>query len=265
MDLIEANKQQYNIANRHPWELARIEVVFILLKRLCPDLLKRKCCIIDIGCGDTFFVEQLSKRIPHAEFIAIDTGFTKEVLSKLRNKYQNCKIRVYKSVESALSECKESIDLVLLLDVIEHVKDDVGFLKKMRRELFTRDETTLILTAPAYQFLFSMHDVYLKHFRRYSSLRVERLLTEAGFDIELSGYFFGLLVIPRLLKKLKEIIINLGVENESGVGLWKSLGLFDIIIKNILIIDFKVSWWMTKLGISLPGLSAYAICKKTKW
>jgi len=69
-------------------------------------------------------------------------------------------------------------DVVLLLDVIEHLDDDVAGLRAARRCL--RDEGLLVVAVPAYPSLWSAHDVALGHRRRYTAIELRRVVELAG-------------------------------------------------------------------------------------
>ena len=73
-------------------------------------------------------------------------------------------------------------DIITALDVIEHIDDDAGSLQILHRAL--GDDGTAIITVPAYQFLWSQHDVDNQHKRRYSKSELKRKLEEAGFKVE---------------------------------------------------------------------------------
>lgn len=83
-------------------------------------------------------------------------------------------------------------DVVTLLDVLEHLDDDVGGL----RELFDllRPGGHLLLTVPAYQWLWSDHDVVLHHRRRYTRGTLEPVIRAAGFELVRASYYTSLLL-----------------------------------------------------------------------
>src|SRR5439155_683450 len=69
-------------------------------------------------------------------------------------------------------------DAVLLLDVLEHLDDDVAALVTARRAL--RPGGLLVITVPAYRWLWSGHDVALGHRRRYTARELSRVVERAG-------------------------------------------------------------------------------------
>jgi SAM-dependent methyltransferase len=85
-----------------------------------------------------------------------------------------------------------SFGLITCLDVLEHVGDDAGALLELRR--VTRRDGILVITAPAYQVLFSPHDVAGGHLRRYTMQRLSALASAAGWRPVLGTYFNTLLL-----------------------------------------------------------------------
>lgn len=240
--------------------MARLEVIYNLLKKICPNAEQSSMHILDIGCGDTFVVDNLSRRLPFAKFSAVDSEFTDTDISRFRERYKGRPLDVYRSLDCLWRTTPEQIDIILLLDVIEHVKDDCGFLKKLRTMPGVSDGTVFLLTVPAFQSLFSKHDVYLKHHRRYNKIQLINTLIDAGFHLQKSGYFFSSLLLVRVFEKAAEVTSPHNIQNEKGIGAWRSRYMLDDFIKHCLIIDYKVARWVSNYGLNMPGLSAYAIC-----
>jgi SAM-dependent methyltransferase len=88
-------------------------------------------------------------------------------------------------------------DIVLLLDVLEHLEEEAAALATARRAL--RGNGRLVVTVPAYPWLWSSHDVVLGHRRRYSAPRLRRALEDGGFQVEWTSYFNTLLFAPLLM------------------------------------------------------------------
>lgn len=88
----------------------------------------------------------------------------------------------------------EPFDVVTLFDVLEHLPDDVGALRRLRELL--RPEGKLVLTVPAYMWLWSRHDVVNEHYRRYTARELARKLGEAGYRVCRVTYFNTLMLIP---------------------------------------------------------------------
>lgn len=78
-------------------------------------------------------------------------------------------------------------DLIVALDVLEHIKDDQGALRSMHGML--RAGGTVVVTVPAFQFLWSRHDELLHHLRRYRAPELVRKMKQAGFRIVHRSHF----------------------------------------------------------------------------
>jgi len=87
-----------------------------------------------------------------------------------------------------------SLDLVAASEVLEHVQDDSAAAAELAR--IVRPGGLLLITVPAYQFLWSEHDEALDHFRRYSARHTRRLLEEAGLRIERLSHCVSFLLAP---------------------------------------------------------------------
>jgi SAM-dependent methyltransferase len=98
-----------------------------------------------------------------------------------------------------------------LFDVIEHVAEDVAFLKSVRRLI--RKGGRLYMTVPAYPFLWSHEDRAAGHLRRYSLKDLRGAAAEAGFETEFSSYIFRFLPAPIAL--LRSLPFRLGLTRSA--------------------------------------------------
>lgn len=89
---------------------------------------------------------------------------------------------------------ENSFDMVCLFDVLEHVEEDNAALKELRRVV--KPGGYIFMTAPAYQFLWSGHDVVNQHKRRYTRKELNEKAAAAGFTPFYSSYFNSLLFLP---------------------------------------------------------------------
>ncbi len=103
-----------------------------------------------------------------------------------------------------LAVASQSIDIVVVLDVIEHLEDDRALVRELMRVL--KPGGVLMATVPAYKWLWSSHDVANQHFRRYRRRELARLLRTGGFDVEVCSYVMMSMLFPaaayRLLERL---------------------------------------------------------------
>jgi len=101
-------------------------------------------------------------------------------------------------------EGSRNFDLVVALDVLEHIEDDQASLLSLASCL--GEDGRLLIAVPAYQWLFSGHDLIHHHKRRYSRRDLEVKIRSAGLSVVRSGYFNSFLFPPiafvRLTSKL---------------------------------------------------------------
>lgn len=263
MDLVEVEKRKENtITARHPWELARFEVIDSLLQKTIKN--ETDYTVLDIGCGDIFFISGLSERYPKATFYAIDIAFTDTMIEKYKKLAEGKNIFLFKTLDEATAQLKKAADLVLLLDVVEHIEDDKGFLTMLHNNKSITEQTRIMITVPAYQSLFCSHDHFLGHYRRYTNSTLLKTITSCGFEKVKLGYFFSSLIPPRILQVWKEKISKPDLNNETtGLVEWKKGKGTTNFIKGVLVFDHHMTHFIKQITtLSLPGLSNYIICKK---
>lgn len=247
MDLIEIT----NNSNRHPWEDARR----IIASKFISSRKKKNIKLLDVGSGDAYLADDFTKKFHNCHSYCVDTGYTSEIKNKIENTYKNNNLNLYSSLKDV---DVNTIDIVTLLDVIEHVPNDVDFLNSIISQPYINNDTFFIITVPAYQSLFSRHDELLKHYRRYSLPKLKETVTKCDLKFIDSGYFFFTLLIPRIIKKIS----SKSDEKLDNLGTWKGGKLTTTIIKSILLFDYKIGRVFKFIGINLPGLSCYIICQK---
>lgn len=242
MDLAEQKKINALQFKRHPWELTRLKIVAFQIKKASKNL------IVDVGSGDAYIAAQLSKTFPNSKLTAVDINYTDEFIKS----NENGRLTFLRSIDDLPSS--EPIDVLLLMDVLEHIEKPQDLLSHIRNLKNISSSTRLIVTVPAFQFLFSDHDVFLKHFKRYHRKQLKHLLQQQGFEIKHSGYFFTTLFVARLFQKL------FGTQPKRGVYNWKGNWFLTDAFARVLWVDFKICWYLSRIGINLPGLSCYCVC-----
>ena len=232
MDLIESN-----ITNRHPWELSRVE-------SLIKEINKYKICgdILDIGCGDCYFDYELLKNNQNINKLYGIDIYAKEEIKE--DKY--LVVNDYSKLK------KKKFDTILMFDVLEHVSDDAEFLSKTVSPLL-KDNGKIILTVPAYQALFSKHDISLKHFRRYNVRMIKDCSNKANLKVIKSHYFYASLLPLRLLTKL------LNRDNKANEWKYNEKHIITRMIKSVLNFDYNICKKMNKLSF---GLSLFIVIEK---
>ncbi len=248
---------------RHPWEQARLSVVRHLAARYVPLCTASRLCIADIGCGDLYVVRKLAKQLPGARFIGVDSELGKLDLHSDNLPDDLKHVELHADAVSGLDSAERAIDLVLLLDVLEHVLDETQFLAPIVAHRNIRPQTVFLVTVPAFGFLFSTHDAFLKHYRRYTVGSLTRRLRQAGLEPFDRGYFFFSLFMVRCVRRVLEMTVFANrPRNVRGVaGYRRKIGV-DELAKLVLIADFRSTYALGILSRLIPGLSAYALCRR---
>lgn len=243
MDLSEFDNRQ---VKRHPWETARLEALSAILRPHLFNGIK----VLDVGCGDGFISRGLFGQLQAKEITAVDIHLSDEQILEFN------KVSAGIDYTRVLPD-NGTFNLALLLDVVEHVEDDVDFLAAIvTRYLAAGDK--LLLTAPAFQTLYGPHDVILGHHRRYHLHELEALARSAGLTIISSGYLFASLVVP---KYLLCNLLKIGRYAE-GVGQWDGGRMLTGILEGLLNLDNSLLLLLARYGIKIPGLSGWALCAK---
>jgi len=156
----------------------------------------------------------------------------------------------------------ESYDLVTAFDVIEHVEDDVSSINEMYR--VCKPGGYIVITVPAYQFLWGQHDVINQHFRRYTLTQLLNLLDKKDGSIIYKTYFNSILFIPisifRLAAKGWRKILG---KKENGTNSDHDILGTDGFFNNILSGIFKIDYYLLKWGFRFPaGVSILVFFKK---
>lgn len=137
--------------------------------------------VLDVGAGSGIFSRQLVNAGMCGSAVCVDPAYGIE-----RNElFNGCEMSFVRSVD------EKSQDLVLLMDVLEHVDNDVQLLRQYTESL--AQDGLVAITVPAFQFLWSGHDVFLEHRRRYTRRMVHELASAANLEVVKCRYFFGLL------------------------------------------------------------------------
>ncbi len=238
--------ERHGAVRRHPWEVVRSRFFRSLIARHAEVLSLRS--VLDIGAGDGWFAgELLSDVSRECELVCWDINYTSEDLEAALGP------RVRRVTEAP----RRTFDLVLLLDVIEHIADDAAFIE---RAVIPRlhEQSVLVVSVPAFQALYSDHDLALGHERRYRPAALHELLAERLHVVERGGLFTALLA-PRALSAAAERIGRRG--SADGLGAWTGGAALTAALTGVLRTDAAAGAWLARHGVPLPGLSAWAVCR----
>ena len=153
-------------------------------KQLALDCLLRGVSykrILDIGAGSAIFSKHLLEN-GAASAVCVDPAYRSD------NKESYCG----KPIQYVRDVVPCNADLVLLMDVLEHVDDDVGLIRASMKG--AAPGAFAVISVPAFPSLFSAHDRFLEHKRRYRMAMLENVVRAAGLQIVSTRYFFAMIL-----------------------------------------------------------------------
>lgn len=165
--------------------------------------------ILDIGCGTGYLLDCLRKK--KKKVFGIEPNGKLVKLSKILFP----SLRIFKGYAEDLNRFNQKFETIIMIDVLEHIKNDNLIIKKVYLQLKRKGQ--LILVVPVYQFLYGKRDKKVGHYRRYSKTTLINKLTENKFRIIYSRYwnmlgFFPYLFFEKILGK--EIRIDRKIRSE---------------------------------------------------
>jgi SAM-dependent methyltransferase len=147
--------------------------------------------IVDVGAGSGVFARLLLERTDCQEAMCVDPAYERDHDETVNGKV----LRFRRAYEGT------NFDLILLMDVLEHVDDDVALLSDVATSV--SPGTPVFITVPAFGFLWSAHDVFLEHRRRYTAKMLIRTMTGAKLTVNRIRYFYlGIFPLVALLRLL---------------------------------------------------------------
>lgn len=166
----------------HWWYRARRDILRDYLRRY--GGLGAGARILEIGCGTGHNLAMLGE-FGMVEAIEIDAAARVIASERLGRPVGDAPLPELPGVE------RGAYDLVAVLDVVEHIGDDVGALAAMAACL--RPGGKILITVPAHPWMWSAHDVVNHHHRRYSKRSLAAAINRAGLNHNGLRYFNSLL------------------------------------------------------------------------
>lgn len=191
---LEYGKEYRNLYERHWWWRSREEAVADLLRS---SLRGDRRNILDIGCGDALFFDRL------AEFGEVEGLETDSRLIDPANPHLS---KIYVQPFDPNFQPGKRYGCILMLDVLEHLDNPEQALGRVYELL--ESGGIFLLTVPAFQFLWTNHDVINHHRIRYRKKTLLPLLREAGFSISLARYWYHWTVAGKLATRAVEILTS---------------------------------------------------------
>jgi SAM-dependent methyltransferase len=172
----------------HWWYAARRQLLAEVLVGRVPA----GSVAVDVGCGAGGSLAVLSQL---GAGVVVGTDLVPEALANAAPRLGSASLAASRAEQLPLRS--DGADVLVSLDVIEHLDDDVAALAEYRRVL--RRGGALVVSVPAYPSLWSSHDEWAGHRRRYQQKTLVAALDRAGFEVERATHVFSFLVPPALV------------------------------------------------------------------
>jgi len=185
-------ERMYRTEDHYWWFVARRELVADWVARLN---LPEGAVILDVGCGTG------ANALAWTRFgTVVGVDFSDQALERCQRRGLS---ELARGDATKLPLGDATADALVATDILEHLEDDRAALIEWKRVL--KPGGHLVLTVPAYRFLWGEHDVALMHHRRYVASELLARAREVGFEVTRSTYAFSLLlpvaVVQRLLTR----------------------------------------------------------------
>jgi SAM-dependent methyltransferase len=218
-----------------------------LLRRLLHSLdLPQEFSAMDIGCGTGSNLRILGS-LGLYKVVGLDRSLYALSLAK-----KKANLPFVSGDINNLPIRSNSIGLIIALDILEHINNDLNAIRELYQVL--RKGGILILTVPAFNFLWGTQDIVTGHKRRYLRKEIANKLREVGFEISRSSYFNFLLFFPILMARRMIHLLGLKIASENEIN----SPLINFLFKAI----FSMEVYVFKY-FSFPfGVSILCIAKK---
>jgi SAM-dependent methyltransferase len=234
------------------WNISKREMVLSLVNKTMTRQNPGTMGVgVDIGCGGGY-----TTKIFESSWwmIGADTSRNALRLCKSRGLRYLCQADM---TDFSLPFKTSSVDLVLALDVIEHVEDDIRALAECHRIL--KSGGLLIVTVPAFMALWSPWDESLGHKRRYTAGELARAFQQAGFSVNKSSYiFFFVFPVAIFIRNIKRLFQRDAASYSSDF-----IPLPSVVNSLLVLIGRLEQWMITRLDFHFPfGLSVISTAIK---
>ncbi len=178
---INEYKIMADLEKEYWWHKGKVHLIEAMIKKYFGSNRENPIEIMEIGCGTGGVTSIL---LNYGNVTAIDISEEAVTL----NKESGVKNAFCGDVNDMdLSPYEKKFDLILALDVLEHIQDDIEAMRRVHYML--KDNGMFFINVPAHKFLWSEHDEALHHKRRYHSFEMISKLKDTSFTILKKSYF----------------------------------------------------------------------------
>jgi len=198
----------FRVEQSHWWHIGRRQIIASFVEDICRRVTDRRPRILDVGCGTGANLLMLSK---YGDAEGVDVS--EDALAFCRERgLGNVKL----GAAEDLPYDDGTFDLVTALDVVEHLDDDLAGLREMRRVL--RPGGRVLLFVPTFMFLWGLQDDVSNHRRRYRMPELQRVLEQAGFEVERTTYANITFFMPILAMRKLMRMTGIKAESENNIN-----------------------------------------------
>lgn len=233
------------LEDQHWWFTARRRVLKALLRRFVPW--HEEMSVLEVGAGSGRNLYELYPSGVDLCGLEPDEGSVE--IARTRGD-----IPMFTGTLEALPQpiATRSFDLITMFDVLEHIRDDAEALRRLSERLTPRGQ--LVLSVPAYNWMWGRQDEVSHHFRRYTLRGLIELLECQGYEVRWSTYFNSVLFIPIASIRLASRIVPASGKSDFDFP----TGLVNRLLHSL----FSLEAHYLAFGRFPVGVSAFVVARK---
>jgi len=192
--------------------------------------------ILDVGAGSGFFSRHLLAHSDAVEAWCVDIGYAAD-----------SDVKGAKAIHYRRSVDAVNADLLLFMDVLEHVEDDIALLQEYMAKV--PQGSHLLITVPAFQFLWSGHDLFLEHKRRYTLKQLEAVVCKSGLRVRRGAYGFATVFPIAAAMRIVDKVRNSG--NQAKSQLRRHNPVINSILKSLCSLELPLLQFNRMAGLTV--------------
>ncbi len=233
----------FRVEQSHWWYTGRRKILAQFVEEICRRVTDRRPRILDVGCGTGANLLMLSQ---YGDAEGVDVS--EEALAFCRERGLD-KVKLGAAEELPYED--GTFDLVTALDVVEHIDDDLAGLREMRRVL--RPGGRVLLFVPTFMFLWGLQDDVSNHRRRYRLPELQRVLEQAGFEIERTTYANITFFLPILAMRQLMRLTGIKTDSENNINVSALNGVLGSVFG-------AESWFLKRMNLPF-GVSGLCVAR----
>jgi SAM-dependent methyltransferase len=244
----KAYEQMASLEDRHWWFLGRRRILSRVIARIP---LPPAACILEVGCGSGGNLEMLSQ---FGQVFAVERSEIALPIARARG----IGVVAEGELPHRIPFGSQQFDLIALLDVLEHLEEDKAALEALTKRL--KPSGYMVITVPAYPWLWSTHDELNHHKRRYTPEQLRSLLKSVGLETYIFTFFNSFLFPLAAGIRLAQKSLRLRESQDLKMPLpWVNWLLAEIFAAEAYLIPkFPLPFGLSLLAVASPRKDALA-------